>query len=120
MISKSIAFKKIVIAGNDLEVEMIVWLQLQLVLLASVAAVYGSSWNQAAAKLLLTAAVTALPTPIASQKSNDKGYCQPKLRQKYCNAWYGGDLHTGKWKPFGKTDRFTNNSDGNFGDSYVA
>lgn len=21
--------------------------------------------------------------------------CDPELRSKYCNAWYGGDLHTG-------------------------
>ena len=29
----------------------------------------------------------------------ERPICDQKLKTKYCNAWYGGDLHTGKSKP---------------------
>ena len=28
----------------------------------------------------------------------ERPICDQELQTKYCNAWYGGDLHTGKYR----------------------
>ena len=66
---------------------MITLSQLRLLLiLATVAAVNGNSF---------TAVVVTVAVATTSAVSGQDQFCDPQLRDKYCNAWYGGDLHTG-------------------------
>ena len=64
-------------------------LLLSLLVAAAAAVNAGSSSLRTAAVAITAAAATRLA-------HGQDQYCDQELRDKYCNAWYGGDLHTGE------------------------
>ncbi len=45
---------------------------------------------------LLLVLLPLLSQGLSQQDLVQRPICDVRLRNKYCDAWYGGDLHTGK------------------------